>query len=166
MDAILDFYDIYDYYTIPFWQTTWFMVLIAILIIMVIGAVCLFLLHKKNNQQPWQWAEQELSHLANTPLIHKADYKKFYFALTKIIKGYLHKQYLWMLHDKTDEELIAFLVEKNADPEIIEMLKKIADGALWIKFANAQALKSQADADIQTVHMMIEKIKAPPQAPQ
>lgn len=164
MDNIIDFYDIYDYYTIPFWQTTWFMVCIGLLIV-TIGVLCFFILRKKTTQLPWQWAEQEVNRLSQMTLTHKNDYKKFYFTLTTIIKGYLNKQYDWKLDDKTDEELNEWLTQQKFNPEITEMLKKIADGALWIKFANADALKSQADADITKVLLMIEKTKTPSQAP-
>lgn len=164
MDNIIDFYDIYDYYTIPFWQTTWFMICMGLLIACMIAVVIFVMLRKKKQQLPWEWAEQQLQELSSMPRVDKNDYKKFYFALTAIIKGYLNRRYQWNLADKTDEELITWLNEQNFDPEIITTLQALADGALSIKFANADALKTQAEADLKTVHIMIEKTKEHPQA--
>lgn len=157
MDNIIDFYDIYDYYSIPFWQTTWFKICAPLLGIAIIGTVLFFVFRKKKKLLPWEWANQQVQKLSSMTLVDKNDYKKFYFALTAIIKGYLAKRYAWNLDDKTDEELLIWLKEHNFNPEITAMLQTFADGALWIKFANAQALKSQAETDLKTVLTMIEK---------
>lgn len=164
MDNIVDFYDIYDYYTIPFWQTTWFMICVGLLIVSIIGLVIFLAQRKKRQLLPWQWAELELHNVSNMPLADKHDYKKFYFALTAIIKGYLNKRYQWNLDAKTDEELTAWLKEQEFNPDIIAMLQAFADDALFIKFANADALKTQAETDLKIVQTMIEKTKELPQA--
>lgn len=157
MDTIIDIYDIYDYYTIPFWQTTWFIICATLLVIAIIGTVIFFMVHKKKKLLPWEWANQQVQKLSTMTLADKNDYKKFYFALTAIIKEYLAKRYNWSLADKTDEELIAWLKEQKFNPEITEIIQAFADGALWIKFANADALKSQAETDLHRVLTMIEK---------
>ena len=163
MNNIIDFYDIYDYYTVPIWQTIWFKIGIALAIISIVGLVVFLILRTKKKLLPWELALQQLEKLSGMPLEQKSDFKKFYFELTAIIKNYLSKRYQWRIHDKTDEELIAWLNEQNFDPEIITMLQTISTGALSIKFANQDALKSQAEADIKNVHLIIEKTKEQPQ---
>jgi hypothetical protein len=153
------FYDeIYSYYEPPFWQTTWFYIVCAIVAVAVVIGVTLWLvLRRKKTLTPWQWALEELQLISPVHCHSKEDFKKFYFCLTDIIKTYLHKRYAWDVHDKTDNELVVFLEQQNFNHEIIEMLKKIAQGALWVKFANMDALKSQAEADWKTVMVMVER---------
>jgi len=159
MQVDLEFYDIFDYYHIPFWQKTWFIVSASIVIFILITMTAYFVytrLHKKK-LSPWEWARKELARLNTDACTTQADYKKLYYQLTNIIKTYLARRYDWSTHAKTDDEIIEFLEKQKFDTDIIGMLKKITDDALWIKFANQSTLKSQADNDIQTVLVMIER---------
>jgi uncharacterized membrane protein YraQ (UPF0718 family) len=163
MEKALEFYDIYEYYYLPFWQTTWFKILITLITLTLIG-VLLFIIIKRRQKPllPWEWAQKELDKLTPEKCSSKDDFKKFYFRLTAIIKTYLHKQYDWQTEDKTDTELVAWLEQESFNPEVVSMLKKLADGALWIKFANMDALKSQAESDWKSVAVMIDQTKVTP----
>ena len=159
MQVDLEFYDIFDYYHIPFWQKTWFIVstcIIAFILITIASYVIYTRLHKRK-LSAWEWARKELSALNTNTCTTQADFKKLYYRLTNIIKTYLARRYDWSTHEKTDDEIINFLEKKKFNADIIIMLKKITDDALWIKFANQSTLKSQADNDIQTVLVMIER---------
>jgi len=160
MDKIIDFYDIYDYYYPPFWQTTWFWVTCVLVLLAVVG-LTIFLIKRRRtpNISAWDWARGQLIKLNLAQCNSKDDYKKFYFGLTSIIKTYLHKRYGWKTEDKTDDEIISFLEQQKFDPEIIKMLSKVGEGALWIKFANMGALKSQAETDLQMIQSMIERTR-------
>ncbi len=110
IENIVDFHDIYDFYYIPFWQTLWFKIIVGIACAIALTAIIyLIVTRRKKKITAWEWATQELAKLAGMQLSSKADYKKFYFALTVITKQYLHERYGWKVSDKTDEELVAWL---------------------------------------------------------
>jgi hypothetical protein len=158
MAPIIFYEEIYDYYTRPFWQTTWFYVLLAVLVLVLITTgIYLMMRHKKKPLTAWEWALGELKATTPAHCIHKEDFKKFYFRLTDITKTYLYRRYKWQIHDKTDTEVILFLEQQAFDRNTIEMLKKVAEGALWVKFANMDVLKSQAEADWKSIVAMIER---------
>ncbi len=157
MAPVIFYEEIYDYYTQPFWQTTWFYVSIVIVTALLIGlGVYLFMRSRTKPLTPWEWALRELR--ATTPLRcnHKEDFKKFYFRLTDITKIYLYRRYAWDVDDRTDQELVLFLEEQAFDRDTIDMLKKVAEGALWVKYANMDVLKSQAEADWKSIIAMVE----------
>jgi hypothetical protein len=155
-----DFYDIYDYYYPAWWTPTWVKIALIIGSILLIGLVVFFITTRKKRQLlPWEWAEEQLNKLSAEGCKNKTDFKKFYFSLTAILKHYFHLRYFWQTEDKTDEELILLLHEQNFDHQQLEHLKKIFTGAIWIKFANEEALKSQALEDKIKALELIEKTK-------
>jgi len=161
MNNPIDFYDIYDYYYTPLLQTTWFQITIGVIATLIIISLIIFLiLRKKTKQQaPWEWALGELKKFSIEKIESKNDFKQFYFGLTRIIKTYLHKQFNLKTLDKTDEELILLLHRNKLDPNLISMIQKTAEGAVWIKYANEAALRSQAENDLKATHELITKTK-------
>jgi hypothetical protein len=157
--APVEFYEeIYDYYTRPFWQTTWFYVLITIVTsALIVLGIYLLMRHKKKPLTAWDWALGELKKTTPAHCTHKEDFKKFYFQLTAIIKMYLYRRFGWQIQDKTDTELVLFLEQQAFDRTIIDMLEKVSEGALWVKFANMDVLKSQAEADWKSIVAMVER---------
>ncbi len=162
----IEFYDdIYEYYYPPFWQSLWFKIIVAVVLISLLAlGIWLYLRIKKRPLTAWEWAQLELSKLTLAHYNNKDDFKKFYFTLTAIIKTYLHKRYTWQTIDKTDVELIELLEQQRFDQDIVDMLKKISEGALWIKFANMDVLKSQAETDLKMIHSMIIRTAPNPQS--
>ncbi|MFA5306558.1 MAG: hypothetical protein WC365_03850 [Candidatus Babeliales bacterium] len=157
MAPVVFYEEIYDFYTPPFWQTTWFYVSVALFAALLIGlGIYLFIRVRTKPLSAWEWALRELR--ATTPLRcnTKEDFKKFYFHLTAITKMYLHRRYSWDIDDRTDLELVQFLEQQAFDRDTIQMLQKVAEGALWVKYANMDALKSQAEADWKSIIAMVE----------
>ena len=153
-----DFYDIFDYYHIPFWQTTWFKVSACVAVLLIIALVIYFIVtRKKRELAPWEWAAEKIQQLPLEKCLTKNDYKKFYFDLTLILKQYLHKRYAWKTEDKTDEELIEYLHKQGFNETLLEALKKMLEGAVWIKFAGNEVIKTQADADYKTALSLVKK---------
>ena len=79
--------------------------------------------------------------------------------ITFIIKKYLHKRYGWLTEDKTDEELVGYLEHKKFDLDLLQGFKKFISGALWIKFADQDALKMQAKKDLELAHQIVYKTR-------
>ena len=158
MKTDTDFYDIFDYYHIPFWKTVWFKISVGITIFLLIALITyLILKRKKREVTPWEWAAEKIQQLPLEKCLTKADYKKFYFDLTLILKQYLHKRYFWKTEDKTDEELIKYLHKQGFDETLLEALKKMLEGAVWIKFAGNEVIKTQAEADHKIALSLIKK---------
>lgn len=154
------FYEIYDYHYPPWWTQTWAKVAIAGAIIALVLAVILIIKWKKRKPLlPWEWADAQLKKLSPQSCKTKDDFKKFYFELTMLFKRYFNKRYFWLTEDKTDDEFIVFLQEQHFDQEQREHLAKIFTGATWIKFANEEAIRSQASEDLAQAHKIIEKTK-------
>ncbi len=155
------FYDeIFDYYSRPFWQTSWFIASTIILVLCLIAtAIIMYMYFRKKPLTPWDYALGQLQKLSPSRCVTQHDYKLFYFELTALTKQYLAQRYAWDTAYKTDTELIIFLEEQSFNKDIIGILKKIAEGATWIKFANMDALKTQAESDWLNVKTMIEQTK-------
>ena len=160
MNPNIDFYDIYEYYYIPYWQKTWFWVIVLFFIGLLLGLLIFYIWYRRRRLiTPWDWAFAELNKLTKKQMQTKDDIKRCYFDLTRIIKTYLTKRFGFQTQEKTDEELVAFLEKQKFDTNLIEMLKKTAQGAQWIKFANETALKAQIDQDVQAVRHLIEQTR-------
>ncbi|MCK4651403.1 hypothetical protein KAT08_04480 [Candidatus Babeliales bacterium] len=165
MNGKVDFYEIYEYYYLPFYKTCnfkWFIIfLIGILIAIFSYLIIKFVLKRKKDKgiSASLWAIAELKKLDINKLLSKENYKKFYFDLTFIIKKYLHKRYGWFTENRTDEELIRYLKDKKFDSNLLGSLEKFISGALWIKFADQEALKIQAKKDLDLVHQIVYETK-------
>lgn len=160
MNTPQDFYEIYDFYYPPWWTHTWAKVAIIAGTLILLGLILFFILTRKKKQLlPWEWAEAQLKKLSCANCKNKNDFKNFYFSLTTILKHYFHVRYFWQTEDKTDEELILFLQEQNFDNYQLEHLRKVFTGAVWIKFANEDAIKSQALEDLNKAFEIVEKTK-------
>lgn len=154
------FYDIYDYCYPPWWTQTWAQLLVSAGVLLLIVCIVFFLIKKKKRKQlPWEWAESQLKKLSLQGCKNKDEFKLFYYTLTTVLKRYFQLRFFWPTEDKTDEELICFLQGKNFDRVLLELVKNILSGALWIKFANEDAIKSQAQEDLAKATTIIEKTK-------
>lgn len=158
MEQASTFYEIYEYYYIPFYQEPLFIIFASIGTVLLLGLIGYWLYRRKLKPlTPWDWALREIAKLPTTTYATKTDYKKFYFAITTILKTYLEKRYNWDTQDKTDDELATFLQLHGFQPQLLEKLKKMLQGAAWIKFANEEAIRTQVDEDLATAQLIIKK---------
>ncbi len=157
-----DFYEIYDYYSQPLLENKIVQVsLFSLATIIIVGAVFLyvFLRRRKRPLTLWEQTLRELGNLKLDKCVSKKDFKIFYFKLTEIFKKYLEKRYGWNVENKTDDELITLLEKQNFDKDLLVQIQKILAGALWIKFANQEALKIQAETDLKTIINIVDQTK-------
>lgn len=154
-------HDIYPLLYQPFWETPAFRVTILIVFLILFFVVTFFIIkiyRKKRipKLRAWEWALQELELLDPYEYTIKLEFKEFYFSITEIIKHYLLKRYQWHVQEKTDSELIQFLVNQKFDRILIEKLNSVLQGSLLIKFADSQTLREQAIKDKEAVIFFIE----------
>lgn len=152
------FHDIYDYYYQPFTQTLSFKILIALGIFIFAGIIVYIIKRRKKRIIPaWEWALQSIDSLDINNCKTKKDFKRLYFSLTEIIKQYLYKRYAWKTLNKTDEELISYLTEQKFDAELLASLQKMLEGAVWIKFAGEDIIKTQTLKDLDIAKQLIKE---------
>lgn len=157
-----DFYEIYDYYSQPLLEKKAVQVsLFSVVTIVIVGIVVFYIFYRRRKRalNYWEIALLGLENLKLEKCVNKNDFKLFYFKLTEIFKKYLENRYGWKAENKTDEELINLLEKQNFNREFLEPVKKMLEGALWIKFANQEALKIQAEADLRTIVNIINQTK-------
>ena len=153
-----DLYDIYDFYTIPWWQEPWILACIAIALI-ALGIAVWLLLKRKRLVTPWDAALQQLNSLNPERFVRKEEFKQFYFMLTGIIKTYVDARYAWATKAKTDDELVNWLEHEHQQHPCTTVMKTMVENILLIKFANVDAIKSQALLDKQAIIDLIKKTK-------
>jgi flagellar biosynthesis/type III secretory pathway M-ring protein FliF/YscJ len=145
MEKTIDFYDIYDYYQVPFWQEPWFWAICTLSLLAVALIAIYWLKHRKAVKlTAWQRAYARLDELKPASYTTQKEFKNFYYTLTQIVKEYLHERFTWQTLDKTDDELLALLQEKDFSHEAIKQLEALIAAALNIKYARTDALKTQA----------------------
>jgi len=146
------FYEIYEFYYVPFWKSKPFTISASV----ILGCLILFVLYKlikylkKRGDKPltiWQIAERELLDLDPSELTSKDEFKRFYFKLSEVLKGYLSKRYSFNLEDKTDDEIETYLRSKLFDTQMTKDLIEILHGSRFVKFAGEEALPARAKED-------------------
>lgn len=158
MEKKLVFHEIYDYYYQPFMQTFAGKLTLILAVAFVASLITYLVVRRKKQQQPaWIWALQQIELLDIKKCSNKKDFKQFYFSLTVIIKKYLSKRYHWKTADKTDEEFILYLKDQRFDPELLHALSKMLEGAVWIKFAGEDVIKTQAVKDLEQAKAVIKQ---------
>jgi hypothetical protein len=155
-------YDIYSVWHVPFWQTKAFFITIAtiisMLLITIIWLIVLWYRKKRANaKESWQLALEQLQLLQQKMYLSKEDGKQCYFAMTHIIKTYLIIRFSYPLHGKTDEEMIRYLAASTHQKALVDELKEIMEGALYIKFANEQAMQETIKKHLEQCCMIIER---------
>lgn len=161
----LELYDIYSTWHVPFWQTTWFYLTSIALSLVVMGALILWLIvrYKRQNKPiktPWQIALEQLHTLQKNNYTSKAAGKQCYFAITSIIKQYLHAQHQLRTIEKTDKELINYLKQSTLLTQpVLKNLEEICNGCRYIKFANQKAVQKQISEHLAMSVQIIKETK-------
>ena len=151
--------EIYDFYEPHWWDNPWACVAVGIVALLVVGALLYFFIkRRKKIITHAQRALLELKALKAKGFTTKKEFKSLYFSLTTVIKTYLHNQFNLKVLDRTDDELIAFIEEKQFHAPTLESLKKIKDNALLVKFANYDIIRTQVDNDFVTAQNIIETL--------
>lgn len=154
-------YDIYGMWHVPFWQTQSFMIamlaLAGIIALAIIYLIVRLIIKRKKPVKPWVWADRELDALWLKRGFTRDDSKRFYSQLTEIVKTYLEKRYGYQVRSATDIELLAYLRDRNFEPELWNDLKQIFEGTQEIKFANLDAIPEKIERDFALSKAFITK---------
>lgn len=131
----LEFYEIYDIWYEPPWFIRYKLWIVITLVVGFAFALCLYWYKKRARYKKpcWQRALEALAAL------DVRDHKNFYFALTSLLKNYIHERYCIDLYSKTDDEIVEYLEKNNAAFVCTHELKKIFSQTTLVKFAHHQA---------------------------
>jgi Tfp pilus assembly protein PilE len=153
-------FEIYEFYEPSLWENRWVQAAVVLLILAVIAATAYAIIMRRRRRglTPGQTALRALQAYTNKDFSNKKEVKAAYFAMTAIIKQYLHSQFKLAVLDKTDDELLTFIEEKQFHAPTLEALKKIHHSALVVKFANYDMIKTQAELDIVLARQIIETL--------
>jgi hypothetical protein len=116
----------------------------------------------------WDLAQNQLLELDPTKCDQQADFIKFYVGLTRVLKWYVEKRFDLSVNDKTDDEVVVFLLQQatsrksyaelyNALDAQYADLEKLFEGAKYVKFAQVAALKERASKDLATAKEFIKR---------
>ena len=148
-------YDIYEQWHVPFWQTTLFYSICALVCFVVAGVLIYYAVRHYRSKRillsPWDQASYDLNRLKHDNVATVAQGKQFYSILTAILKKYVHQRYGFYESDalaKTDQEFIEYLYQKKFGQELVEQLQAIFMGSMVVKFANVQAIAEQIEKDL------------------
>ena len=152
--TLSDFSPLHDYYYVPFWQSSWFVIASLLFLSSALGILGFFSYKRwaharaQRSVAAHEWALGKLLALHNAELADKQQIKAFYYALTDLLKEYFYRRYAWETRDKTDEEFVALLKTQQLDKQVLEDVRAITQSVIEIKYADAQALAAKAKQDI------------------
>lgn len=162
-----DFSAVYGYYLPSFWQTTAGMLTMAG-IAFAVAAVLVFIWWRVcRRPKPMtlsRWAKRELAALKAELAKDddKVNYKRFFGAVTFFIKQYLFRLYAWQILDKTDEEVKAFVEDKQEVSKAMKLqFEELFSYAQMVKFADKSALHEKAEDALRIATQVVKELKAP-----
>lgn len=144
-------YEIYDFWHVPFWQTSWFKIFMGMLLLVASLVLFIFIwrfISARRKRRPlWEVALVKLSALRGLDLDNPAVCREIYDEMTRLLKDYCVQRYGWDVAGFTDREIIIFLNKKNVDLRLQEAFKKIAYGCELVKFAHENVNRDRVLAD-------------------
>jgi len=163
IDEKTGLYENYGLWHVPFWQTETFYFIIKITLVIATVIVCialykLYAAYKKRKKLPaWQCAVHDLQKLHDAQQHSFVEAKEFYASLGSIVKIYLHNRFGYDVLSKTDDEVVEYLQKRQMENELIEDVRALLQGSIFIKFANGAAAQEQMNNDYERALFMIKK---------
>ncbi len=144
-------YDIYDIMYTPWYKQWWFVAVIMVATFLLVYFCIRLFFNKKPVQKKYDVYERALQRVAFLEKNSESDAHVFYTLVVHDIKKYLHERYDVAILSATDDEVVDCLEKSLVNKEIIEMVKKLFKGVVFIKFAHYSAEKDQK---MQAIHYM------------
>ena len=146
-------YGNYGMWHVPFWQTKTFCIVVKVTACFIALVIVIVLYRAYKNYQKrkkvpaWTVALQELHQLKKDHKTTAEQGEQFYVAISLLLKKYLHARFGYDVLGKTDDEVVVCLEQHQCDPKVTEKVRKILQGGVIIKFANAKAVQEQISDD-------------------
>lgn len=162
-----DFKALYGYAIPSFWQSTLGVVIVVASIVTIVALLYLVWWRFWGQPQPMTlslWAKRELAALKAELAKDedKVNYKRFFGAVTFFIKQYLFRLYQWQILDKTDEEVKAFVEDKQEVSKAMkQQFEELFSYAQMVKFADKSALHEKAEDAMRIATQVVKELKPP-----
>lgn len=162
MEKTVQLYPIYDIWHQPWWQAGWFLVIVALILIVmgisILGYIITRYKRKRGEKRPWEIALMRIHELQNiTSGALEISSEEVYVRVTIILKTYLCARYGFHVESKTDEELVVFLEQTSLNRDIIELVRAIVEDGVQAKFARLELLQEVIAKDLQSCTEIIKK---------
>jgi len=178
-DKDKDIKDIKGPMTVPERFELWILTII-VAVLAVLAAVGILLLRKKKGaaiektpsvqDPPHIEAYKALDTISRENLLAKGEYKKYYVALSEIIRKYLHRRFDIDTMEKTTREILAQMGKLELGREVRHQIKEFMAQGDLVKFARFVPTGSQARESLETAYYIVdvtreESIIAPSSSP-
>jgi hypothetical protein len=144
-------YEIYDFWHIPFWQTSWFKLFVGSSVAAILFVALAFMwrfLHARRKRRPlWEEAFFELNAIRGRDLGNSEERRVVYDEITRLLKNYCVRRYGWDVGGLTDKEVIVFLANNKVDSRLQQAFSHVACGCELIKFAQESVNRDRVLAD-------------------
>lgn len=157
----LQLYDIYEYWHVPFWQTKFFYMLCALLLIIA----CLVLLYifwnifrKQKKLTPEQYALSELAQLKKQSIITREQAQEVYSKLTETLKRYFEFYFNKPFITFSDKQVIDALEKEPLLTSYHSEFKELFEAGMFVKFAQENALREQVMKHIDLSTLLINHL--------
>ena len=162
--------------SIPFWERTVVLVLIAVVILAIAGGTAFFLIRRSRRadravaampdlRTPWEVATQELDRIARLDLPGRGAMKEHYTLVAATLRTYLGATYLRdtggrNVDDMSTEEIAGEISRSALDDANARMVIELLQEADLVKFANYEPTVPEANEVVVQVRSIIEATRA------
>lgn len=152
--------DIYGIWYEPFWQQTWFSVIVKISICAVV-AISLYYIYKKFIKKTMiidcaDIAYRDIDVLKKIHIVTESDSKDCYFSLSSIIKRYLACRYHIIFTQLTDKEIVR-QAEHYMTDDCVRTLQRLLQGMTFVKFEHEIVAIEKLEKDILLIKEFIQE---------
>lgn len=146
--------------------------LIAALILAAGAVGALLLLRHRRRLQRWRLQQlpalspeqTALTALRNLERVSEMSGKTFYFALSSILRYYLHQRFRVNAPEMTLEELIPALTRAEMEPALKQRLKQLFTDAAPVQYADTIPTDQKMAADLQFARGFVRQTASTPEA--
>jgi flagellar basal body-associated protein FliL len=163
-----DIKDIKGPMTVPEGFKLW-MLIIIVAVLAALAVVGILLIRKKKKaavaeslsvqDPPHIEAYKALDNISRENLLAKGEYKKYYVALSEVIRRYLHRRFDIDTMEKTTREILAQMGKLELVREVRHHIKEFMDQGDLVKFARFVPTGSQTRESLETAYYIVDVTK-------
>jgi hypothetical protein len=167
-DKDKDIKDIKGPMTVPEGFKLWILIVIAV-VLAALAVVGILLIRKRKKaaieeslsvqDPPHIEAYKALDSISRENLLAKGEYKKYYVALSEVIRRYLNRRFDIDTLEKTTREILAQMAKLELSREVRHQLKEFMDQGDLVKFAKFIPTGSQARESLETAYYIVDVTK-------
>jgi len=159
-DVKEEIFDIYDIWDESLWTQTWFILILAIILTIIVSIVLYFIytiyFNKPAKIDSLAIIQKRLAVLGNISIKNEQDGKRIYFELTELLKQYIAYQYHISVQGLTDKEIVDWACLVMPEDQV-NKVKQLLLGVTSIKFEHQIVTLERLKKDVQLMQEFIDK---------